>query len=112
MSESNDGRVEVNGVELVCKHCGGSRFNHRQSQLNTAGLTFLNLDFLNASADVYVCDDCGFLHWFLDPEDFKRSSQDDASMETTCLECGAAIAPEVHECSRCGWSYRESTSGT
>ena len=106
---SDTKKVKVKGVDLVCKHCGGGSFNHRMSQLNTSKLTFFNLDWLNASADVYVCDDCGFLHWFLYPEDI--TSPDDAGMEATCLECGAAIPDEVEKCTQCGWTYCETTDG-
>jgi hypothetical protein len=64
MSEATGYRI--GGVRLSCKHCGGEAFTHRQGQLNTAAMSFLNLDWLNRSADIYVCDGCGFLHWFLE----------------------------------------------
>ncbi len=34
-------------------------------QLNTSTATFFKLDWLNASGICYVCDQCGFIHWFL-----------------------------------------------
>lgn len=51
---------------LTCAHCGGQLFDERQAQLNTAGMTFLKLDWLNKSATVFVCINCGRLEWFLD----------------------------------------------
>ncbi|MEM9594839.1 MAG: hypothetical protein AAGD06_11265 [Acidobacteriota bacterium] len=59
--------MDVHGGKLICKHCGHNGFAHRRAQLNTAGLTLFDLDFLNKSADVYACKRCGFLHWFLPP---------------------------------------------
>jgi predicted nucleic-acid-binding Zn-ribbon protein len=56
----------INGKTLTCIHCGGDSFDERQAQLNTAGMTFLKLDWLNKSATVFVCETCGRLEWFLD----------------------------------------------
>lgn len=53
------------GKLLTCSHCGCERFYERSAQLNTAGATFLGLDWANQSARVYVCRDCGHLEWFL-----------------------------------------------
>ncbi len=64
----NEVVFEVHGKKVVCYHCGGDSFVSRRVQLNTAVLTFFNMDYLNKSADVYVCADCGHLEWFLDPE--------------------------------------------
>ncbi len=57
--------VTVFGVKLACLVCSHGEFNHRYVLMNTDGMTFFGLDWLNASADVYVCDACGYLHWFL-----------------------------------------------
>jgi hypothetical protein len=48
----------------------GERFIEGRVQLNTAGLTFLNLDWANRPAATLACVDCGRLEWFLaDPEE-------------------------------------------
>ena len=57
----------INGTELKCPHCAGHSFSRRSSQLNTAGMTFFDLDWMNKSAEVFVCDNCGRLEWFLEP---------------------------------------------
>jgi hypothetical protein len=57
--------VEVGGRTLQCEICKGSQFRHRKAQLNTAAATFFNLDWANRSANCYVCDRCGYVHWFL-----------------------------------------------
>jgi len=53
------------GKELTSLICGGNRFYKREALLNTPGMTFLNLDWANASANCCVCSDCGYIHWFL-----------------------------------------------
>jgi hypothetical protein len=115
-------RYRIHGVGLKCQHCGGDVFAHRTAQLNTPALTFLNLDWLNRSSDVYVCERCGFLHWFLDAghrqvagaaEEFAPAlppepiDGDDASSPTTCLACGTTIEPGQDACGKCGWTYRQ-----
>ena len=57
--------VQVAGIGLECRHCGYGRFVKRKAQLNTAFLSFLELDWLNQTGTVFVCGRCGFLHWFL-----------------------------------------------
>jgi hypothetical protein len=42
---------------------------------NTAGLTFLNLDWANRSAATLTCTACGRIEWFLaDPEEMDEES--------------------------------------
>jgi len=57
--------IEVRGIQIRCSHCGSIRFSERKAQLNTAGMTFLNLDWANKSATVLVCESCGKLEWFI-----------------------------------------------
>ena len=58
-------RVEVAGRELKCRICERDLFWERNAQMNTAAATFFNLDWANATATCYVCDACGYVHWFL-----------------------------------------------
>lgn len=58
-------RVQVAGLTLQCEICKNDRFWAREAQLNTAVATFFNFDWANATADCYVCDRCGYIHWFL-----------------------------------------------
>lgn len=60
-----ESHYEVAGREVTCSHCGGSDFDESEAQLNTAGLTFFNLDWANRTAAVLVCRQCGHLEWFL-----------------------------------------------
>jgi len=65
MSDESSSAFTVQGIKVECSHCGHTQFNKREAQLNTAGLTFLNLDWANQSAVVLVCRNCGKLEWFL-----------------------------------------------
>ena len=60
-----DDTYEVAGIQVVCPHCSGSTFEQSSAQLNTAGLTFLDLDWANRSASVLICKTCGHIEWFL-----------------------------------------------
>ena len=57
--------VQIAGLTLHCEICKHERFWKRQAQLNTAVATFFNFDWANPAADCYVCDGCGYIHWFL-----------------------------------------------
>lgn len=63
-------RYTVAGKAVVCLHCSHDRFVEGRAQLNTAGLTFFNLDWANRSAATLTCTSCGRIEWFLaDPEE-------------------------------------------
>ena len=61
----NADEYSVNGVNVKCTHCGDQHFDTGEAQLNTAGLTFINLDWANRSASVLICKKCSFIMWFL-----------------------------------------------
>ncbi|MFN8192773.1 MAG: hypothetical protein U0R80_00650 [Nocardioidaceae bacterium] len=63
---------------LACQVCGGVTFARREIKMTTTGMTFFDLDWLNASADGVICIRCGFVHTFMsdthqwvDPETVK-----------------------------------------
>lgn len=60
--------VEINDVHLVCQVCRHDKFWRTEGQLNTSVATFFNLDWANPSAACFVCDRCGYIHWFLPRE--------------------------------------------
>jgi len=93
-------RVIVSDRPLRCPHCHQELFFERSWQLNTAGMSFLNLDWLNSSATNYVCAGCGRIEWFT-----KIPATQSVECDTECLECGAAIPHGVTICEKCGWTY-------
>jgi len=63
-------RYTVADKAVVCLHCAHDRFIEGRAQLNTAGMTFLNLDWANRDAATLACTRCGRIEWFLtDPEE-------------------------------------------
>lgn len=66
MPNPTDATVTVAGRLLACLVCGGDRFAYREVKLNTTGLTFFDLDWLNRSGAGAVCTACGYLHTFVD----------------------------------------------
>ena len=60
------GPFEIEGHTVTCSHCGGTAFERSDAQLNTAGLTFLGLDWANRSATIFICLECGHIEWFLE----------------------------------------------
>lgn len=61
--------VVIAGRQLRCRICDNTRFWQRKAQLNTAVATFFSFDWLNANATCVVCERCGYIHWFLPPEE-------------------------------------------
>ena len=63
-------RFVVAGKAVSCAHCAHDRFVEGRALLNTAGMSFLNLDWANRSAATLTCTACGRIEWFLaDPEE-------------------------------------------
>jgi hypothetical protein len=71
MGDTPDGeRYTVAGRAVSCVHCANDRFVEGRAQLNTAGMSFVNLDWANRSAATLTCTACGRIEWFLaDPEE-------------------------------------------
>ncbi|MEC0370619.1 hypothetical protein [Paenibacillus chibensis] len=73
-ASAGPGPYQVNGIQVICVHCRHDQFDHGFAQLNTALLSFLNLDFANRSANILICHRCGYIHWF--NKDIKRIPSD------------------------------------
>jgi hypothetical protein len=50
---------------LACHVCGGLLFARREIKMTTTGMTFMDLDWLNKSAEGVICVRCGFVHTFM-----------------------------------------------
>lgn len=64
MNAVGPGRFLAAGLPVVCPHCRGEVFEQREAQLNTAGMTFLNLDWMNRAGTALICTCCGLIQWF------------------------------------------------
>ncbi len=63
------GRFTLKDKLITCSHCGLEEFEQGSAQLNTAGLTLLNLDWANKSATTLICANCGHVDWFVQSPD-------------------------------------------
>lgn len=54
----------IAGNKLQCQICSHTQFWTRETLMNTPGMSFFNLDWANKSAQNYICDSCGYVHWF------------------------------------------------
>lgn len=56
---------EVAGKQFKCTVCDHNEFTQRSAQLNTSTSSALGLDWADKSAECLVCENCGYVHWFL-----------------------------------------------
>ncbi|SES87690.1 hypothetical protein SAMN05660297_00816 [Natronincola peptidivorans] len=58
-------KLIVEGKEIFCPICGYDKYWTRETLMNTAGASFLGFDWANKAAMNYVCNQCGYVLWFL-----------------------------------------------
>ena len=59
-------RYVQKGIKLECVICKGKLFWERTTLMNTPGMTIMGIEWANKKATNYVCDKCGYVHWFLE----------------------------------------------
>ena len=52
-------------MPFVCTVCKHHQFDHNRFKLNTGIAEFFDFAWANRSADCLVCEQCGYVHWFL-----------------------------------------------
>lgn len=57
--------LEVLGKKIHCPICDYDKFWSRQTLMNTKGATFFNVEWANKAATNHICDQCGYVLWFL-----------------------------------------------
>lgn len=57
-------KYKSNEVQVICIHCKHDKFDLGKALLNSRGMTFFDLDWLNESANTLICKRCGYIHWF------------------------------------------------
>lgn len=97
-------RYKIAGADLNCSHCFFGGFECSSVQLNTAFMTLIDLDWLNKSATVFQCQNCGKLEWF--GGNAEVTELDDLT-ETDCLACDGTILAGKSKCNKCGWGYAD-----
>jgi len=56
----------IQGKKLECAICKRTLFWTRKTLMNTSGMSIMGLDWANKNATNYVCNNCGYVFWFLD----------------------------------------------
>jgi hypothetical protein len=54
----------INGQDVKCPLCGHDKFLEGTALLNTPGMTFAGLDWLNKNAHTLLCNECSMIMWF------------------------------------------------
>ena len=57
-------RFSVAGRSVRCPQCTGYRFIEGRAMLNTAGMTFIGMDWADRDAITLLCTECGHIEWF------------------------------------------------
>jgi len=55
----------INGQVFRCLVCQGGLFTSRNIKLNTTGMEFFDLAWVNKSSLGVICSNCGYVHEFL-----------------------------------------------
>lgn len=84
--------VAPGGRALRCPHCQHDLFYQRSWLLNTPGMTFFGMEWLNDSATCYVCARCGRIEWFTEVP-----SHDEESANEELTEADIRRAAESEE---------------
>lgn len=128
-------KIFVNGKQLECLICGGTHFTIGKSLLNTRGMAFLNLEWANSEAINYICEECGYILWFMETpnqyfeEDFNETQSEvdeigvdceesvaneiaedyekNIANENECPNCFSVINKGDTECANCGYKLKE-----
>ena len=66
-AQLSPGRYTAAGKVVLCPHCGHDAFDAQTAVVNTRGLTFFGLDWLDKGATVLACATCGRIEWFRTP---------------------------------------------
>ena len=106
---SEPSQYQVRGIALKCPHCANDTFYFREGLLNTAGMEFLDLGWLDQPSSNYICAVCGRIEWFLSKE---NSGSVSLSEPTECLACHATIPAGKTACPACGWTYEDFSQET
>jgi predicted nucleic-acid-binding Zn-ribbon protein len=59
------GEIVVNGMKMTCPVCAGKVFSTKRFMLNTRLMTFLNWDWTDKTAINKICENCGYVFWFV-----------------------------------------------
>jgi len=56
------------GKKLECPLCRNDKFWQRETLMNTRGMTYIGIDWMNREAENHICGRCGYIFWFFPSE--------------------------------------------
>src|SRR5688572_28585261 len=89
--------ITIAGRRIRCQVCEYTRFYRREAEFST-GASFFGQDWANSKADCYVCEQCGFVHWFVKTRSVAHTEENTAlseEIEDLRLRLEAAYAEEL-----------------
>jgi hypothetical protein len=63
--EAEEVVLEETATALRCLVCTHTRFWRRAGLLDTGVASFFGLEWANRRAVCVICENCGYIHWFL-----------------------------------------------
>ena len=63
-TEAEGEEFQSGGRDIRCTQCGGRHFRQRKMLMNTRGLSYFNLDWLNKGAMALICTQCKMVQLF------------------------------------------------
>ena len=67
--------VTIAGRQLKCQVCELTRFFRREARLTT-GAALFGQDWANSKANCFVCEQCGYVHWFVKTRSHGAAAED------------------------------------
>jgi predicted RNA-binding Zn-ribbon protein involved in translation (DUF1610 family) len=103
-------RVEVAGKILQCKQCDAEVFFRESVTLDRLFMRGLihAQGWSGRHANVYLCGQCGFMHFFVMSTDYgahRLTETEQPTERIECLACGELITAEDSSCPSCGWAW-------
>ncbi len=57
-------KFRIGSIPIICPLCHHDEFDQRSMLMNTSGMTFIGMDWLNKSACALVCQRCNRIELF------------------------------------------------
>lgn len=103
MTSDVSDEVRIAGQTLRCYHCGGTAFHGEQVTLGRMVGGLFHLDGARGRhPTTFVCNHCGFVHFFYPSENTVEWIAKDSC---ECLSCGEEIPGDAKICPACGWTW-------
>jgi hypothetical protein len=68
--------VKIAGNQLRCHVCDYTRFFRREAGMSTGTSSFFGQDWANSKASCFICEQCGFVHWFARTQTASMAAED------------------------------------